>query len=100
MHRVATGMPSQVAVEFRTDVIQFVEDGHELFAERLVEESRQTEREYIEHFALVHEEPLNLIIDGTVPACERAIAEPQRRDACLEPVAAAIGARRECKQHT
>src|SRR5262245_11959731 len=91
---VAPGVPAQVAVEGRADVIQLVEERDELVLEGLVEETRQAERHQVEHLDAIDEVALHAVADAVPVTDQGALVETERGDAGLQTeVATAAGLR-------
>ena len=84
VHMVVTGKPTDVAVEIRTDVIQLVEDRHQLFAEIVVKEPRQVESQQVEHFTAIQHDLLDAPALPTNGTFESPLFEPERRQLGLQ----------------
>jgi len=88
VNRIAAAVPAQVAVECRTNMVQFVEQRDEFLVEIQLQKARETKRHQVKHFAPADEVALHLEDDVLAPPRQGSVAEAERRHSGLEPVSA------------
>jgi hypothetical protein len=81
---ISAPVAAEVAVELRTDVKQFVEQGDELVIKVLIEKPRQAEGDEIKKLPPLSEVTLDLIGDAPLLPGELAIAKSQGGDSGLQ----------------
>ena len=82
----AAAKASDVAVELWANVIQLVQNGDELFLERLLQKPWQIEREDVVHLTFVEVQSLDRPLLTIAHRCERAVLKPHRSELGLQSV--------------